>query len=137
MRKRRPNPRLAKIHRNYSVEEIATLYDIHKNTGHTEWPDGRVHHSGFTTVFTPNTIVAYEYNGNTYDIDFNSVQEGKRDDQSPFAAITARSYHSGGIVNVVFLDGSVRTTDKAISLDVWQALGTIDGGEIVDMDNVY
>ncbi len=32
MRKRRPNPRLAKIHRNYSVEEIATLYDIHKNT---------------------------------------------------------------------------------------------------------
>jgi hypothetical protein len=29
---RRPNPRLAKIHRSYSVEEIARLFKIHKNT---------------------------------------------------------------------------------------------------------
>jgi len=32
MGKRHPNPRLAKVHRNYTVEEIATLYDMHKNT---------------------------------------------------------------------------------------------------------
>ncbi|MEE9910240.1 MAG: helix-turn-helix domain-containing protein [Deltaproteobacteria bacterium] len=32
MKKRRPNPRLVKIHRNYSIEEIAKLFDIHKNT---------------------------------------------------------------------------------------------------------
>ena len=32
MAKRSDNPRLAKIHRNYTVEEIANLYDIHKNT---------------------------------------------------------------------------------------------------------
>jgi len=32
MGKRLPNPRLAKIHRNYTIEEIATLYDVHKNT---------------------------------------------------------------------------------------------------------
>ena len=32
MRKRHPNPRLAKIHRNYSVDEVATLFGIHKNT---------------------------------------------------------------------------------------------------------
>lgn len=32
MPKRRPNPRLAKIHRSYSVEEIACLFGIHKNT---------------------------------------------------------------------------------------------------------
>jgi hypothetical protein len=32
MANRRPNPRLVKIHRNYTVEEIAALYDIHKNT---------------------------------------------------------------------------------------------------------
>lgn len=29
---RHPNPRLVKIHRNYSVEEIARLFGIHKNT---------------------------------------------------------------------------------------------------------
>lgn len=30
--KRHPNPRLAKIHRNYTVEEVASLYGIHRNT---------------------------------------------------------------------------------------------------------
>lgn len=28
----RPNPRLAKIHRSYTVDEIATLYGAHRNT---------------------------------------------------------------------------------------------------------
>jgi hypothetical protein len=32
MGKRRPNYRLIKIHRSYTVEEIANLFDIHKNT---------------------------------------------------------------------------------------------------------
>jgi excisionase family DNA binding protein len=31
-RRRRPNPRLIKIHRNYSVDEAARLLHIHKNT---------------------------------------------------------------------------------------------------------
>lgn len=34
MRKRHPNYRLVKTHRNYTVEEIACLYGIHKNTVH-------------------------------------------------------------------------------------------------------
>jgi hypothetical protein len=32
MGKRHPNPRLVKIHRSYTVEEIAKLFVIHKNT---------------------------------------------------------------------------------------------------------
>jgi len=32
MGKRLPNPRLVKIHRNYTIEEIAALLDVHKNT---------------------------------------------------------------------------------------------------------
>ena len=32
MTKRRPNYRLVKLHRNYTVEEIASLYGAHKNT---------------------------------------------------------------------------------------------------------
>ena len=31
MRYRRPNPRLAKIHRSYSVDEVSCLLDIHTN----------------------------------------------------------------------------------------------------------
>ena len=32
MGKRHPNPRLAKIHRNYTVDEVADLFGIHRNT---------------------------------------------------------------------------------------------------------
>jgi hypothetical protein len=32
MGRRHPNPRLVKVHRNYSVEEIARLFGLHKNT---------------------------------------------------------------------------------------------------------
>lgn len=32
MARSNPNPRLAKIHRNYTVEEIAVLFGIHRNT---------------------------------------------------------------------------------------------------------
>lgn len=32
MSKRHPNPRLAKIHRNYTLDDIARLYGLHRNT---------------------------------------------------------------------------------------------------------
>ena len=32
MRRGHPNPRLAKIHRNYTVEEAARVYGVHRNT---------------------------------------------------------------------------------------------------------
>ena len=101
------------------------------NTGHTEWPDGRVHHSGITTIFTPNTVVGYQHSdGLTYDIDYNSQQEGRSTTQPTYAAITARSYHSG-LVNMLLMDGSVRPIHNSISLAIWRALGTRAGGEVL------
>jgi len=109
---------------------------LHQNTGHTEWCDGRVHHSGITTVFTPNTVVQYVHDGREYDIDFNSVQEGKKTDQATYAAITSRSYHSGGMVSVGFLDGSTSSISDRIELDVWRAMGTIAGEEVIDWEDI-
>lgn len=43
----------------------------------------------------------------------------------------ARSYHEGG-VNTVFADAAVRYVSDSIARDVWQQLGTINGGETVD-----
>jgi hypothetical protein len=37
---RHPNPRLAKIHRNYSVEDTARLFKVHKNTIRNWLKDG-------------------------------------------------------------------------------------------------
>ncbi len=97
-------------------------------TGHTEWPDGRVHHSGFTTVFTPNTRVPHTVGGIEHDIDYNSRQEGSSTTVKTFAAITARSHHNG-FVGVAMMDGSVSTISNTISPDVWRALSTRAGGE--------
>ena len=54
--------------------------------------------------------------------------------KATYAAITARSYHTGGLVSVSFMDGSTRGISENISLDVWRALGTIAGGEVVSHD---
>jgi prepilin-type N-terminal cleavage/methylation domain-containing protein/prepilin-type processing-associated H-X9-DG protein len=43
---------------------------------------------------------------------------------------TARSRHTGG-VNVGLCDGSVRFVSNSITQATWQALGTMDGGEVV------
>jgi len=96
---------------------------LNQNTGHTEWADGRVHHSGFTTVFTPNTIMRYASGGATYDIDFNSMKEGGSATQPTYAAITARSYHEG-LVHVLLMDGSVRSVSENLNRFIWRALGT-------------
>ena len=94
--------------------------------GHTEWVDARALHTGFTTVFTPNTVVPFQ----EYDIDFVSSREGRSDMLRTFAAITARSYHPHS-VNALLLDGSARSVDDSIDLGVWRALGTRAGQEIV------
>jgi prepilin-type N-terminal cleavage/methylation domain-containing protein/prepilin-type processing-associated H-X9-DG protein len=45
----------------------------------------------------------------------------------------ARSRHSGG-VNVALCDGSIRFVSNAISLSTWQAMGTMNGGEVLGND---
>jgi prepilin-type N-terminal cleavage/methylation domain-containing protein len=106
--------------------------NLQDNTGHTEWPDGRVHHSGITTVFAPNTKVHYNFGGKLYDIDFNSQQEGRSATQPTYAAITARSYHPGNLVNTCFLDGAVKAIPGSIDPSLWRAMGTVRGRELIE-----
>jgi len=100
-----------------------------RNTGHTVWSDGRVHHTGFTTVFSPNTVVSYEFEGEQYDIDFNSQQEGRHLLKPTYAAVTSRSYHEQG-VNVARMDGSVGFVANGITRAIWAAMGTRSGREV-------
>lgn len=101
------------------------------NTGHTEWPDGRVHHAGFTTTFTPNSKIPYSFNGVNFEsVDYNSRQEGNSATLPTYAAITARSFHTS-LVNTAMMDGSVRSVRDTITLSTWRALSTRQGGEII------
>lgn len=47
-----------------------------------------------------------------------------------YAIITSRSFHTG-VVNAARVDGSVSTVSDSIDLDVWRALATRAGGEVV------
>jgi len=98
-------------------------------SGHTEWVNARIHQTGFPTTFTPNTKVPHVDGGKLYDIDFNSMREGRSATLPTYAVITSRSYHTGG-VNVLLMDGSVRMVADSVAIEAWRGLGSRAGGEI-------
>jgi type II secretory pathway pseudopilin PulG len=117
--------------------QVATM----DGTGHTEWPNGHSHHSGFTTTMTPNQKVLWGCTGTAgsppvsctgvwFDADFASRQEGSNTTLPSYSAITSRSYHAG-MVNSLLADGAVRTVNSNIDLSIWRALGSRAGGEVV------
>jgi prepilin-type N-terminal cleavage/methylation domain-containing protein/prepilin-type processing-associated H-X9-DG protein len=103
------------------------------DSGHTEWVDGRVHQAGFTALFPPNTSVPCTQSGQVYDVDWTSQREGTTDAGITYSAVTSRSYHSGGVVNVAMVDGSVHAISGDVDLLVWRAMGTRSGGESSEM----
>lgn len=111
------------------IDAFEDLEGEFKRTGHTVWCDGRVHHAGFTTTFTPNRVTPYVYKNELYDIDFNNQQEGNSNTVDSFAAVTSRSHH-GAIVQVALMDGSVQVISDSIDLRVYRAMGTRAGGEV-------
>ncbi|MGL4551283.1 MAG: DUF1559 domain-containing protein [Gemmataceae bacterium] len=78
----------------------------------------------FITLTTPNSTAADVVNwavGNDPAMPYNTAG-------SQFNA--ARSRHTGG-VNTGLCDGSVRFVSNSVTLATWQALGTMDGGEVI------
>jgi hypothetical protein len=99
--------------------------------GHTDWLQGRVQQTGFTTAFPPNTVVNFtDDDGDTYNVDFVSSLENSSINQLTYAAVTSRSSHPH-LINALWMDGSVRTVRDDVQLSVWRALGTRAGGENV------
>lgn len=101
--------------------------DFKKNTGHTEWVDGRAHQTGCTSLFGPNTKVLCNVGGEDFNVDWNNQQEGVGTAPT-YAAVTSRSYHPN-LVQAAMMDGSVHSFASSIDLRVWQALSTRDQGE--------
>ena len=106
---------------------------------HTEWANGRVLQTGFTTTFPPNSMVPYDepiygplniiIDYKRHDIEYCSHPEGSGGGPT-YAAVTARTYH-GSIIQILLIDGSARSMQTNISGANWQALGTRAGGEVV------
>lgn len=98
---------------------------------HGTWYDGNTNSTGFTTAWPPNKVISGPPGSGYADLDLGGtplVNGGPN-----YAAITARSYHPGG-VNVLVGDGSVRFIKSTINGTTWRALGTISGGEVLSSD---
>jgi prepilin-type processing-associated H-X9-DG protein len=97
---------------------------------HQKWGNGKVFFNGVTTALTPNTKVLIPGDPHPYDLVTHDENQGG----ATFAALTADSYHPGG-VNCLMADGSVRFIKDAIDGQAWRALGTIAGGEVISADS--
>ena len=99
--------------------------------GHREWTDGKIHETGFTTTFPPNARVTIS---GTLEGDYISCKERGTSatcaGKPTYAAVTSRSFHVG-MVNSLMMDGSTRSFSENMDVNVWRALGTRAGGEIV------
>jgi prepilin-type N-terminal cleavage/methylation domain-containing protein len=116
------------------ADVIALGGNFKADSGHTEWVDARVHQTGFTALFPPNTKVPFTSPaGVQYDeVDFNSSREGTSL-RPTYAVVTARSWHMN-CVNALFLDGSVRSVGSNLPAALWQGLCTRSGGEDATLD---
>jgi prepilin-type N-terminal cleavage/methylation domain-containing protein/prepilin-type processing-associated H-X9-DG protein len=101
-----------------------------KTTAHAEWVDGAALETGFTTAWPPNKVVM----GGPTMVDVDIVGGREKAGTPTYAAITSRSYHSGG-VNSLFGDGSVRFIKSSIDGAAWRALGSVAGGEVISSDS--
>ncbi|QEH37294.1 putative major pilin subunit [Aquisphaera giovannonii] len=108
---------------------------------HTDWADGSAVQSGMTTAYRPNMKVIMpdgmgrgsdgSNTGTSFtarNLDLMGIPEAEG--RATFAAVTSRGYHPGG-VNVLMGDGSARFIKDSVTGDVWRALGTISGNEII------
>jgi prepilin-type N-terminal cleavage/methylation domain-containing protein len=104
------------------------------DSGNTEWCDGRTHQDGLTTTFPPNTVT--KNTGEYADGDYTSMREGKGSDSlsAHCASVTSRSYHSGGVVNSLMMDGSTRSFTASTDGNTWRAIGTRAGGEVASLE---
>jgi prepilin-type N-terminal cleavage/methylation domain-containing protein/prepilin-type processing-associated H-X9-DG protein len=97
----------------------------------TTWANGNIFDSGMTTALTPNSkVILPSYGPQPFDLDTVDESNGG----PVYAAITADSYHPGG-VNTLLADGSVRFVKDSVNGLAWRALSTVASGEIISGDS--
>jgi prepilin-type N-terminal cleavage/methylation domain-containing protein/prepilin-type processing-associated H-X9-DG protein len=120
---------------NSASDLLALGGSLKESVAHTGWTEGQTFQTGLTFVLPPNTPVPFtDPGGAVIDVDYVSVRDGSSATLPSYAAMTSRSYHSGNLVNVLLMDGSVRSVTGTISLATWRALGTRNGGEVLGSD---
>lgn len=95
---------------------VAPLVASHSFLGFA-WFRGGPRHTSYNHVLTPNSTIP------------DCAASGPYPDGGP-GIYSARSQHPGG-VNVALADGSVRFIHEGIEIEIWAAIGTRNGREVV------
>jgi prepilin-type N-terminal cleavage/methylation domain-containing protein/prepilin-type processing-associated H-X9-DG protein len=112
------------------IQTIAPTCTKRGAFGHVNWANGSVFNCGVTTALTPNSrVIPLPGDPNAYDM----VTTDENQCGPTYAALTADSYHPGG-VNCLLADGSVKFIKNSVNGLAWRALGTIAGGEVISAD---
>ena len=94
------------------------------------WAGGLPTWAGSPRFISLNSIVPHFDSGQFCDVDYISNEEGDSTTQLTFAAITFAQL-SRGVSFTLLADGAVRSFSEDMDLDLWRALGTRSGGEII------
>jgi hypothetical protein len=78
-----------------------------------QWINGHYGHTLYNHFYTPNPPGKWDCGNGSHNKGLS----------------TARSYHLGG-VSLLLVDGSIRFVRDAVTLPVWRALATREGGEV-------
>jgi prepilin-type N-terminal cleavage/methylation domain-containing protein len=125
-----PSPYLDPLVVATEYTSVAACNDVPPGQGHTAWVDGNTQETGMTTAFPPNKAAI---NPTSHaDLDILTLLISKN--QPVWGAITARSYHPGG-VDALLADGSVRFVKSTVDAATWRALGTVAGSEVISSDS--
>ncbi len=82
----------------------------------------------YMTINTPNSGIDVPLSGWCVNNGVNPPCEN-----GEFSHKAARSNHPGG-VNVLFGDGALQFVNDNVALDVWRAIGTMNGGETIGLE---
>ncbi len=120
---------------NPTAADVLTLGGTLGSTpsGHTGWTEAQTFHIGVTFVLQPNTPVMFTGPNGPVDVDQLSSNDGSSATRISFDAVTSRSYHTG-LVNVLLMDGSVRSVRSAVDAAAWRAAGSRAGGESLQLN---
>jgi prepilin-type N-terminal cleavage/methylation domain-containing protein/prepilin-type processing-associated H-X9-DG protein len=134
------NPALGKMGRPVKIAEVtdgtsATMMASEAIQGRGDdlrgftWWGGA---AGFTTYMSPNSTERDVITGGIC-VELTNPRMPCTTTSTPARPrlMGARSLHAGG-VNVAMCDGSVRFVRESVSMPVWRALSTAQGGEVVD-----
>lgn len=116
---------------------LMSEYLMAKSSADNDWR-GDIHNDDgvfrFHTLLTPNTRSPDLISNGWYQVTGDPAMPAATASSGNTQRNAARSRHTGG-VNSARCDGSIGFVSNSVALSIWQAMGSMDGGEVSSSDD--